>query len=121
MTRAGAQRRQQRTSAARPRPPLLTPAPAPAPRPRHRRSIPGVAELRSPHEAEFRSYYILMQMGIADSQKGLLAMLAALPLRLLASPEVQHALACWSALANTNTSRFFKLVKEPGSTRIANL
>jgi hypothetical protein len=67
--------------------------------------------LTSPCEAEFRAYYILLQMGDETAQKSLFTMLGALPSSILRSRELRHAMGAWTALSTGNTVRFFRLVK----------
>ena len=76
-----------------------------------KRSVPGVAELASPHEAEFRAYNLLWNLDNPDTELELQYGLARLPAALLAAPPLAHALRCWRAFRSSDFVYFLRLVR----------
>jgi hypothetical protein len=80
-----------------------------------KRSVPGVAELQSPHEAEFRAYYIICFMldeKEADSIATMLLRLASESPALLRHPQLAHALALMNAAQLNDWRLFWRLVED---------
>lgn len=82
------------------------------------RSIPNVAELASPNEAEFRAYYVLVFMADESEKEAFAAAIRALPPHLLREPPLAHALRCWTAYACNDYTRFWKLTQSRDTTFI---
>lgn len=77
-----------------------------------KRSIPGLAVLSSPHEAEFRSYELLFGLEDKSFWSDNKMILSRLPKEIQKSPYITNVLKAWTAFSTGNINRLLQIITQ---------